>query len=201
MSYVVALTGGIGSGKTTISNEFIKLGVPIIDADIISRKVVEPNTIAFKSIVNHFSNQVVRQDGYLDRTKLREIVFSNVKEKKWINKLIHCLIQKETEKQIKLINYPYVLWVTPLLIENDIYHLANRVLVVDVTKKEQISRTIKRDNINIKQVNNILKAQINRKKRLDYADDVIINHDNNMNLFNDIINLHNQYLKLSSLIY
>ena len=146
MPYIVALTGGIGSGKTTVANEFAKLGVPLVDADVIARQVVEPNSPALESITRHFGKDVILPNGALNRQRLREIVFSKPDEKKWLNSLLHPLIQQETQKQFQQINYPYVLWVVPLLIENNIHHLADRVLVVDVTVEEQIQRTLKRDN-------------------------------------------------------
>lgn len=199
MPYIVALTGGIGSGKTTVANEFAKLGVPLVDADVISRQVVEPNTPAFAAIISHFGNGIVSKEGALNRDLLREIIFSNSDEKKWLNALLHPLIQQETQKQLKQAIYPYVLWVVPLLIENNISHLANRVLVVDVTPEEQIQRTIKRDNISLEQVKNILKAQVSREKRLSYADDVITNHTNDTSIQDKVANLHNQYLTLAKI--
>ncbi|CAL1329211.1 dephospho-CoA kinase [Candidatus Providencia siddallii] len=196
MAYVIALTGGIGSGKTTISNEFFKLGVPIIDADIISRKIIESNTIVYKRIIHHFGKDIVNNKNCIDRNKLRKIIFSNIREKKWLESQLFNLIQKETEKQIQKIKYSYVLWVVPLLIEKNIFNIANRILVVDATKNEQISRVIKRDKITKKDVNNILKTQVNRKKRIYHADDIITNHTNDGNLKNKVKILHEKYLKL-----
>lgn len=199
MPYIVALTGGIGSGKTTIANEFAKFGVPIVDADIIARQVVEPNTPAIDAIKSHFGKKIITLDGKLNRGLLREIIFSDPNEKRWLNALLHPLIQQETQKQLHQSNYPYVLWVVPLLIENNISHLANRVLVVDVTPEEQTQRTIKRDNISLEQVNNILKAQVSREKRLSYADDVITNHTKDSSIQDKVANLHNKYLSLAKI--
>lgn len=198
MSYIVALTGGIGSGKTTVANEFAKLGVPLVDADIIARQVVEPNTPALISIQQHFGQNVLNHDGTLNRVFLRSVVFSEPKEKAWLNALLHPLIQQETQKKLQQVNYPYVLWVVPLLIENKISHLADRVLVVDVTREEQIERTIKRDDTNLEHVINILNAQASREERLSYADDIITNHTNNTELPNRVAELHKQYLALAA---
>ncbi|MDD9341595.1 MAG: dephospho-CoA kinase [Providencia heimbachae] len=197
MPYIVALTGGIGSGKTTVANEFAKLGVPLVDADVIARQVVEPETPALNSIVLRYGKNILNPDGTLNRSHLRAIIFSNVEEKKWLNALLHPLIQTETQKQFQQADYPYVLWVVPLLIENNISHLADRVLVVDVTREEQISRTIARDNISQEQVSNILEAQASREKRLSYANDVITNHTNDTNIKDKVATLHNLYLTLS----
>lgn len=199
MSYIVALTGGIGSGKTTIANEFAKFGVPIVDADVIARQVVEPNTPAIDAIRSHFGKEIISLDGKLNRGLLREIIFSDPNEKRWLNALLHPLIQEETHKQLHQNNYPYVLWVVPLLIENNISHLADRVLVVDVTPEEQIQRTIKRDNISLEQVKNILNAQVSREKRLSYADDIITNHTKDTSVQDKVANLHNKYLTLAKI--
>lgn len=199
MPYIVALTGGIGSGKTTIANEFAKLGVPLVDADVIARQVVEPNTPALDAIKSHFGKEIISSDGTLNRGRLREIIFSNTDEKNWLNTLLHPLIQQETQKQLEQANYPYVLWVVPLLIENNIYQLANRVLVVDVTPEEQIERTIKRDNISLQQVTNILSSQVSRETRLSYADDVITNHTGDTSITDKVANLHSKYLTLAKI--
>ncbi|BBG59621.1 dephospho-CoA kinase [Providencia rustigianii] len=199
MPYIVALTGGIGSGKTTVANQFSKLGVPIVDADVIARQIVEPNTPALGYITQHFGQDILNSDGMLNRARLREIIFSQPKEKKWLNALLHPLIQQETKKQLQQSKFPYVLWVVPLLIENNISHLANRVLVVDVTKEEQIERTVKRDNISQEQAIKILDAQVSREKRLSYADDIITNHTNDTNITDRVIELHKKYLALAEI--
>ncbi len=199
MPYIVALTGGIGSGKTTVANEFAKLGVPLVDADVIARQVVEPNTPALESITRHFGKGVILPNGELNRQRLREIIFSKPDEKKWLNALLHPLIQQETQKQFQQINYPYVLWVVPLLIENNIHHLADRVLVVDVTTEEQIQRTLKRDKTSLEQVTNILNAQVSREKRLNYANDIITNHSHDTDLSGKVAAFHNQYLTLAKI--
>ncbi|MTB66306.1 dephospho-CoA kinase [Providencia sp. wls1943] len=198
MSYIVALTGGIGSGKTTVANEFAKLGVPLVDADVIARQVVEPNTPALISIQQHFGQDVLNHDGTLNRGFLRTVVFSEPKKKAWLNALLHPLIQQETQTQLQQANYPYVLWVIPLLIENKISHLADRVLVVDVTREEQIERTIRRDDTSLEHVINILNAQVSREERLSYADDIITNHTDDTELPNKVAELHKQYLALAA---
>lgn len=197
MPYIVALTGGIGSGKSTVANEFARLGVPLVDADVIARQVVEPDTPALDAIKSRFGKEVILPSGNLNRQYLREIIFSNPDEKKWLNALLHPLIQQETQKQFQQANYSYVLWVVPLLIENNIQHLADRVLVVDVTVEEQIQRTLIRDKTSLEQVTNILNAQASREERLSYADDIITNHTHDTNLLDKVIALHNQYLALA----
>ncbi|KPD03247.1 dephospho-CoA kinase [Moellerella wisconsensis] len=197
MAYIVALTGGIGSGKTTIANAFAALGVPIVDADIISRQVVEPGSPALAAIVAHFGQDILLPDSTLNRPLLRHKIFSNPQQKAWLNALLHPLIQQETQRQIKNTDALYVLWVVPLLIENNISHLADRVLVVDVTPEEQIQRTITRDNITRQHVERIIAAQASRAERLSLADDIISNHDGEHQQQDDIVKLHQKYQQLA----
>ncbi|BGI50792.1 MAG: dephospho-CoA kinase [Arsenophonus endosymbiont of Ceratovacuna japonica] len=197
MSYIIALTGGIGSGKSTVSDKFKSLGIPIIDADIISRKIIISNTKIFNIIIQHFGLTILNNDGSLNRAKLRKKIFSEQKEKKWLNNLLHPLIHEETQRQLMLFNSPYLIWVIPLLIENRLDHLANRILVIDITRKEQISRIIKRDKINKLEVKNILFNQVKRIKRLKKADDIIDNNNIKLKLDNIILKLHKKYIQLS----
>ncbi|CAA2929175.1 dephospho-CoA kinase [Arsenophonus endosymbiont of Bemisia tabaci] len=197
MSYIVALTGGIGSGKSTVSDKFASLGIPIVDADIISRQIVIPNTYAFNMIKQHFGSTILNKDGSLNRAKLRKKIFSDPREKNWLNNLLHPLIHQETQHQLTLVNSPYVVWVLPLLIENNLEDLANRVLVIDVTPEEQIARIMKRDRISQQEAKNILSNQVSRTKRLEKADDIINNHDNNLTLDETLAKLHQKYLQLA----
>lgn len=197
MAYIVALTGGIGSGKTTVANEFAKLGAPLIDADIIARQVVELGSPALDAIASHFGSHLINADGTLNRQRLRNIIFANSTEKEWLNSLLHPLIHQETQKQLQNIKNPYALWVVPLLFENNLSHLADRVLVIDVTPEEQISRTMQRDNVSLQQVENILKAQSSREYRLSQADDVITNHNDELNITDKVAKLHEKYMTLA----
>lgn len=197
MTYTVALTGGIGSGKTTIANTFASKGVPLIDADVIARLVVEPNTPGLNAIHQRFGDDILLPNGMLNRAQLRHIIFHNNADKIWVNQLLHPLIQQETQKQIAQITAPYFIWVVPLLIENKLTHLASRVLVVDVTEEEQITRTMQRDGVSREHVLNILAAQASRQERLAVADDVIENHDNSENITEIIEQLHQRYLELA----
>ncbi|NUF27262.1 dephospho-CoA kinase [Gilliamella bombicola] len=194
MPYVVALSGGIASGKSTIANLFAKLGVPIIDADIIARQVVQVGSDAFNQIVKHFSQEILLANGELDRSQLREIIFNNDHERLWLNHLLHPIIQQETQKQIAMQNTTYVIWVVPLLIENNLHTLADRVLIIDVPESLQLARLVKRDNISESLAKKMILSQVSLKKRLSYADDIIVNDDNLARLTAQVNLLHQQYL-------
>ncbi len=151
MPYTVALTGGIGSGKSTIANGFAALGVTIIDADVIAREVVEPGSPALQAIVERHGKSLLTEQGTLFRARLREIIFQSPEEKHWLNSLLHPLINARTQQLKAQARSPYVLWVVPLLVENKLQHQANRILVVDVDEATQLQRTQLRDNISLEQ--------------------------------------------------
>ncbi|WFW12454.1 dephospho-CoA kinase [Citrobacter freundii] len=198
MRYTVALTGGIGSGKSTVANAFADLGINVIDADIIARQVVEPGTPALNAIAEHFGSELIAADGTLQRRILRERIFSHPDEKSWLNALLHPLIQQETQRQFQQATSPYVLWVVPLLVENALYKKANRVLVVDVTPETQLRRTMQRDDVTREHVEQILAAQATREARLAVADDVIDNNGAPDAITSDVARLHARYLHCAS---
>ena len=198
MTYIVALTGGIGSGKSTVADAFANLGVPLVDADIIARQVVEPGMPALAAITSHFGETILRADGTLNRAALREKIFSEPKEKAWLNSLLHPLIQHETQRQLASIDKPYVLWVVPLLVENGLHNRANRVLVVDVAPEIQLARTMARDGITRQQAEHILASQASRQQRLACADDIIDNSGDPLVIAPQVASLHQQYLKLAA---
>ncbi|KHT30738.1 dephospho-CoA kinase [Pectobacterium carotovorum] len=198
MTYIVALTGGIGSGKSTVADEFATLGVTIVDADIIARQVVEPGKPALDAIRLRFGDAVLNTDGSLDRAALRQRIFSSPAEKQWLNNLLHPLIHQETQAQFQVASAPYILWVVPLLVENGLQQRAQRILVVDVDKETQLARTLARDGISRQQAENILAAQATREQRLAYADDIIDNSRCPNELAPQVAELHRQYLELAA---
>ena len=198
MAYTVALTGGIGSGKSTVADAFARLNVNVIDADIIARQVVEPGTPGLEAIVERFGAAILLADGSLDRRQLRERIFSQPAQKAWLNALLHPQIQQETRRQMRLATSPYVLWVVPLLVENQLWKKADRVLVVDVSTATQLSRTIARDGVSKTHAENILAAQATREARLAVADDIIDNNGSPDKLAGDVARLHQHYLKLAA---
>lgn len=197
MTFVVGLTGGIGSGKTTVANAFFRQGITVIDADIIARQVVEPGCDALRAIVEKFGPKILHPDGTLNRSTLREYIFSNDDNKAWLNALLHPIIRQIMVSQIKTVTSAYCLLVVPLLTENGLETLCNRVLVVDASKKNQIQRTIARDNQSIKQVQNIIASQANREARLAIADDVLKNDKSERELITQVTVLHRKYLALA----
>lgn len=198
MTYTVALTGGIGSGKSTVADAFAQLGVQVIDADIIARQVVEPGTNALQAIAAHFGHEVIAADGTLNRRLLRERIFSNADGKNWLNALLHPLIQQETRRQMLQATSAYVLWVVPLLVENKLSAQADRVLVIDVLPETQLHRTMQRDGVSREHAQQILSAQATREARLAVADDVIDNNGAPDAIASDVARLHKQYLRYAS---
>lgn len=199
MHYIVALTGGIGSGKSTITNAFSKLGVPIVDSDIIARQVVEPKSRALKIITDRYGISILDSNGLLNRNLLREHIFNISNERKWLNSLLHPLIQKRTEQNLRELNAPYVIWASPLLIETGLYNKANRVLVVKSSHNLQISRTLTRNGFKYQQIEQIISAQVPIEKRLLFADDVINNNGEKEELLYNVSVLHSKYKILSEI--
>lgn len=195
--YVVGVSGGIGSGKTTVTNYFKKFNIDVIDADIVARQVVEPGTSGLNAIVGKFGQKILDQNGLLDRSQLRQLVFSDPENKKWINQLLHPAIRTEMVKQVQQANSVYCLLSVPLLVENNLYDMVDRVLIVDVSETNQLKRTLLRDKTNAQQIQAIMDSQASREQRLAVADDVIDNNDNPEKLLLQVELLHQSYLQLA----
>lgn len=198
MTYIVALTGGIGSGKSTVANAFARLGVVVIDADIIARQVVEPMTPALAAIRERYGAEILLSDGSLNRAALRRRIFSHPDEKRWLNALLHPLIRAETQRQFAQARSPYLLWVIPLLVENRLQQSADRILVIDVDRETQLARTVARDGVSRQQAENILAAQVTREQRLAWADDIIDNSGSPESIEPRVAELHHRYLELAT---
>ena len=193
----IALTGGIGSGKTSIASIFKNLGVPIIDSDTISKEIILPGKPCFKDIVNEFGEEILTNKGTIDRYKLRDIIFNNDKARIKLENITHPIIFKNIDIQTSLINYPYCLVIVPLLIETKSVKYFDKVLLVDTFKNIQFERVSKRDSMSPTLLRKIIKIQATRSERLKYADDIIENNNEIGNL-NEYINiLHKKYLTLS----
>ena len=197
--YVVAITGGIGSGKTTVANQFAALGIEVVDADLIAREVVAPGTPALAAITSHFGPEILTEQGLLDRRVLRERIFSDPAAKSWLNALLHPIIRSEMLRQCAAVSSPYCLLVVPLLVENRLTELADRVLVIDVDEATQIERTCRRDGVSREQAEAILASQANRSERLAMADDVLDNQSGTTETIRErILALHETYLAFAS---
>ncbi len=196
--YVVGLTGGIASGKTTVANAFADLGIDLVDADLVARQVVEPGQQGLNAITEAFGTEVLLDNGELNRTTLRELVFTDPVKKEQLNALLHPLIHEEMLAQLKQCRSPYAVLVVPLLVENKLEHMCDRILVVDVDPEVQIQRTMARDGSKREVIEGILAAQVSREQRLAAADDVLDNQGSSDEIKAKVAALHQQYLALSS---
>ena len=195
---IVGLSGGIGSGKTAVSNRFKALGIHVVDADIAARTIVEPHKPAWQDIKDFFGPDVLLADQTLNRAWLRQQVFADDAKRKQLEIFTHPRIREEIIRDLKESTSAYTLLVSPLLIESGQYKLVEKVIIIDVPEEVQIARTCSRDNNNIDQVKRIIAAQLPREKRLGYADWVI---DNNLpleTLDSRVEALHKELLALSS---
>lgn len=190
---IVGLTGGIACGKSLAAKYFQQLGVPVIDADVIALSLTASNSLPFKKIHDHFGDEIIDQNGELNRRKLRDIIFNNEAERLWLENLLHPLILAEIQRQTNLLNTPYCIWMIPLLIEKNIK--VDRILIIDCPEALQIQRLKSRDKMNNAQVAAILKTQISHQQRLAKADDVIVNDGDESTLQQKILLQHEKYLE------
>jgi dephospho-CoA kinase len=172
---IIGLTGGIGSGKSTVANLFADLDVPIIDMDQIARQIVEPGQPALLQITQTFGNELIDAEGKLKRQQLSQIIFDSEEKRHQLEAILHPIIREETERQLAELEAPYCIVVIPLLLESNQRSLVNRILVVDAPEDIQIARTMQRDGISAKQAEKILASQVDRQSRLNAADDIINN--------------------------
>ena len=194
---VIGVTGGIGSGKTAVTDEFTRLGITIVDADVAARTVVANGKPALQEIASRFGQHILLENGDLDRAALRTIVFKDPEQRKWLEQLTHPLIRQEIIQGLQDAQSPYVILASPLLIESGQNKLVNKTLVVDVPVEMQIERTTSRDNNSAEQVKAIIQAQIPRHDRLKHADHVIVNDQDLVHLREQVELQHQQFLKMS----
>ncbi len=196
--FVVGITGGIGSGKSAVSDRFAKFGIKVVDADVASREVVKPGQPALAAIAEHFGAQLIAADGSLDRAALRAKVFANPDERNWLERLLHPLINEWIRRELGSAQSPYAVLVSPLLVETGQSRFTRRILVVDVPEAVQLSRTMARDSNDETQVKAIMAAQADRQSRLAIADDVIRNDAGFDALDAAVGELHARYLELAA---
>ena len=194
----VGLTGGIGSGKSSLADEFKKLGVAVIDLDQISRDVVLPNSLAFSQLVEHFGDSILTSEKILDRKALRQKVFENTAERKWLEATLHPLIRQRCSELQEELNSPYLILEIPLLAENIDAQKLDRVLVVDISEELQVERTMRRSGLTEPEVRNIIKSQASREDRLSIAEDIVENNGSQKELKQRAAELHSKYLSLAA---
>jgi dephospho-CoA kinase len=196
--FIVVLTGGIASGKTVVSDGFSKLGVPVIDTDLIAHEIVEPGQPALSRIIEVFGKEFLDDNGGLNRRRMREAIFSDPGMKSRLESILHPAIARESMRRIAALKAPYCIFVVPLFTESGLFPWVNRVLVVDSDEALQIERVIARDRIGEKQARAILAAQPGRTQRLAMADEVIDNSGSLEPLQARIKDLHRKYCRLAA---
>lgn len=194
---LIALTGGIASGKTAVARLFADLGVPVLDTDQIARDVVEPGTPALARIASEFGPDILNEAGGLDRGRMRERIFTDPAERKKLESILHPAIREELWRRSAESGGAYQIHVIPLLVENSQRGVYDRVLVVDCPEEDQIKRLTQRDQSSVEMARNILAAQASREQRLSVADDVIVNTGTLEDLPDFVTTLHKNYSLLA----
>jgi dephospho-CoA kinase len=197
---LIALTGGIASGKSAVAENFAKLGVPVFDTDQIARDVVEPGTPTLAKLVAEFGSDILDANGRLDRARMRTRVFSDPPQRRRLEAITHPAIREELARRAAQARGPYQIHVIPLLVESGRRHEYDRVLVVDTSEEEQLKRLIARDRSSLELAQQILAAQVSREARLDAADDVIVNTGTIEDLQRFVQTLHRNYSLLAERI-
>ncbi len=198
MVLIVGLTGGIASGKTTVSELFAGLGVPVVDADVAARRVVEPGQPALAELADEFGDDILSDTGTLDRARLRARAFTDPALRQRLEAILHPRIQAHMDAEIAACHGPYVIMAVPLLVEGDLLRRVDRVLVVDVPEETQVNRLTSRDGSTPEEARAILAAQSSRQQRLSHADDIVDNTGDLDNLRQQVERLHEQYLALAA---
>jgi dephospho-CoA kinase len=193
----IGLTGGIASGKSTVSEAFTQLGIPVIDADVVAREVVAPGTPGLQAVVRRFGDQVLDSAGALNRSALRAVIFQDPQARRDLETLLHPLIRSRMDDLADAAIGPYVVMAIPLLVEGGPSDRVDRVLVVDTDESAQVRRVVSRDHVDEAQARAILAAQASRTQRLSAADDVLENRGSVAELRQAVEKLHQRYLQLA----
>ena len=199
MPFAVGLTGGIGSGKTTVAELFVELGAGLVDTDEIARALTGPGKAAVGEIARRFGPQFVTADGALDRVRMRKLAFEDACARKDLESILHPLIRREAGRRVAESTAPYVILVVPLLFESGAYpNLVRRVLVVDSDQETRIDRVRRRSNLPREEILAIMSSQLDQAERLRRADDVIRNDGSVDDLRPQVAALHSKYLDLAA---
>ena len=194
----IGLSGGIASGKTIVSDEFSSLGADIIDTDIIARELIFSGSETLNEIVSVFGEDVLQDDGNLNRKLMRQIIFSEKDKKITLEKIMHPKIQNEVKLKIQSASGQYQIIVVPLLLQSPILDFVDRVLIIDCNEKIQINRLMNRDNISEELAKKMIENQSKREERLAIADDVILNEGCIEEIKHEVKKLNDFYIKISS---
>jgi dephospho-CoA kinase len=197
MPFVVALTGGIGSGKSTVADLLQQQGATVVDTDVIARDLTTPGTTEFKAIIDQFGKEVLGDDGELAMDALRAKVFSDSSARLQLERILHPPIRAEAMRRAMSSNGPYVVLVVPLLVEKGGYEFVDRTLVVDCAPQLQVERVTRRSGLDSEQAQAIIRAQATREDRLSKADDVLVNEGSLDALTKQVEGLHRRYLAMS----
>ena len=193
---LIGLTGGIGCGKTAVTDSFARLGVPIIDADLVSRQLVEPGQSALELIAQRFGPDTLCPDGNLNRQRLREIIFADELARADLESILHPLIQARMRQLAQATEATYAILAIPLLFEKSLEQMVDRILVVDCSLEQQIQRTSARDGVSAEQARSVIDTQVSRSYRVAAADDLIDNNGSLKQLIPQVNALHKKYLAL-----
>lgn len=194
----IGLTGGIGSGKTSATDIFSELGVPVIDADAISHEVVRAGQPALQAIANSFGADMIGEDGQLRRAHLRKLIFNDADTRGRLEAIIHPLVSDEVARRVGGVTFPYCILSSPLLLESRSAHDIDRILVIDVPESLQIERASSRDGVHQDEIEKIVNSQSSRQDRLAAADDIIVNDRELAFLRKQVEMLHEKYLGIAT---
>jgi dephospho-CoA kinase len=189
----VGLTGGIACGKTTVTDYFQQLGVTVLDADVVSRELVQPSEPAWHEIRARFGEVILNQDGQLNRPRLRQQIFADNQARKDLEAILHPRIRERMLQRANALKENYCILSIPLLLETKQMDLVERILVIDCTPALQHQRLAQRDNLSAEQIKQILDAQVNRNERLRCADDILDNSLDKNTIYNKVTRLHQFY--------
>jgi len=194
MTFVIGLTGGIGSGKSTVAKHFAMLGVPVFDTDSIAKELVNPGSAALQELAAKLGDEIITINGELDRKTLKRRMFECDQTRDLVEQILHPKIRLQLLARIKSCNAPYCIAVIPLLVEKNWLDLVDRVLVVDLPEEIQLSRATMRDNVSKEFIHQIMQTQVSRETRLKIADDIIDNSQNLEFSISQVKKLHDQYM-------
>ena len=195
MSFILGLTGGIGSGKSAASQWFEQHGIVVVDADVVAREIVEVGQPALLQIQQAFGDWVLQKDGTLNRRALREHIFQSNDARRILESITHPAIRQSIIQQLQDAQSPYVILVSPLLFETNQHELTDHTLLIDASIELQIQRAAQRDDQNIEQIHRIIAAQMPREQKQQLADDIVLNDGHLEHLYAHLQPLHEQYLQ------